>query len=95
MFGTGDWSFGKNGQADGGRQARRRKGPIGQSPRPRRGIAARGHKLGFDRLEPRELMAVDLTQEINSLLSQGVVSGTIAAPDVITIGNDLTVNQGS
>ncbi len=93
MFGTGTWSFWRNGQADGGRLAGRRKGPIGQTPRPRRGIAARSHKLAFDRLEPRELMAVDLTQEINTLLSQGVVSGTITAPDVITIGNDLTINQ--
>ena len=93
MFGTGTWSFWRNGQTDGRRLAGRRKGPIGQTPRPRRGIAARSHKLAFDRLEPRELMAVDLTQEINTLLSQGVVSGTITAPDVITIGNDLTINQ--
>ncbi len=93
MFGSGSWNLWKSGKTDGGRLASRRKGSIGQTPRPRRRESARGHKLGFDRLEPRELMAVDLTQEINTLLSQGVISGTITAPDVITIGNDLTVNQ--
>ena len=93
MFGTGTGSFWRAGQGDRGRLEGRRKGPIGQAPRPRRGIAGRSHKLAFDRLEPRELMAVDLSQEIDTLLSQGVVSGTITAPEVITIGNDLTINQ--
>ena len=93
MFGTGDlvllekWAGGW--RTPGGTEERADR-PVA---RPRRGIAARSHKLAFDRLEPRELMAVDLTQEINTLLSQGVISGTITAPDVITIGNDLTINQ--
>ena len=61
--------------------------------RCRRTACQRRRGLGFEWLEARELLAVDIKQEISQLLGQGTRSGQVMVPDV-TVGSFLSTSLG-
>ena len=92
MLGTGLGWFARRGErGDAGGWGPRKQG-VGGGPHRLRGARQRRRRLAFESLEARELLAIDIKQEITQLLGQGTRTGQVMVPDV-TVGSYLSTSS--
>src|SRR5271170_2841105 len=90
MFGIESWS--RHGERDEAVGSGRWPNRASSGSSRRRNARNRRRRPGFEWLEARELLAVDITQEITQLLGQGTRTGQVMVPDV-TVGGFLSTSS--